>query len=261
MDAGYSCLQSEMAARLKTGWGCLLDWRRRVWGFNEYGRRQWVAAQAERIPPGARVLDVGAGIGQYRPLFAHCEYHAHDFGSEPDTIGKYTALDYQSDITAIPVGDRSFDVVLCTEVLEHVPEPIKAVTEMARILRPGGWLLLTAPLGSFLHQEPYHFYGGYTPHWYRRFLAQAGLEVKDIHSNRGFFSWFGQEVQRFTSYVSPRRNRQLGFLRRGALCLLWVMMLPPAKALPLIGFWLDRMGLEHTATVGYHVFAVKKAQA
>src|SRR5262245_38292614 len=122
--------------------------------FNQLNRDRWVAAQAALMSPGLRVLDVGAGTGRYRSLFSHCDYWAHDFGQEPSTIGKYTALDYESDITSLPVQDGSFDVVLCSEVLEHVPEPIQAVKELARILKPDGKLLLTAPLGAFLHQEP-----------------------------------------------------------------------------------------------------------
>ncbi len=87
--------------------------------------------------------------------------------------GGYAAIDYVCDITQIPVEPATFDVVLCTEVLEHHPEPINVVAELARVLKPGGVLLLTAPLGSGIHQEPYHFYGGYTPFWYRRFLRRA----------------------------------------------------------------------------------------
>src|SRR5690348_7241307 len=145
----------------------LRKWYRRIYDFNYYNRDQWVVSWAARIPKGSRVLDVGAGTGKYRSLFLNCDYRTQDFGQEHDTVGKYTSLDYVSDIAAIPVPDGSFDVVLCTEVLEHVAEPIRAVKELARILKPGGTLLLTAPLGSFLHQEPFHYYGGYTPHWYR----------------------------------------------------------------------------------------------
>lgn len=167
------------------------DWYDRVYRYNQYNRDRWVAAQAARIAAGSRVLDVGAGAGPYRPLFAHCEYRAHDFGREPGTIGKYTTLDFQSDITSMPVPDESFDVILCSEVLEHVPEPIRAVQEFGRILRSGGKLLLSTPLGSLLHQQPYHFYGGYTPHWYRRFLPEARLAIESIERNMGFFSLFG----------------------------------------------------------------------
>ncbi len=85
-------------------------------------------------------------------------------------------MDYVSDITDIPVHDESFDVIICTEVLEHVPEPIKTVQEFSRIIRPGGQLFITAPLGCGLHQVPYIFYGGYTPYWYEKFLPEYGFE-------------------------------------------------------------------------------------
>lgn len=238
----------------------LRAWRRRTWSFNSERRREWVAQQAAATPAGARVLDVGAGVGQYRQLFAHCDYRAHDFGLEPATAGQYTRLDYQSDITAIPVPDATFDVVLCTEVLEHVPEPIPALNEMVRILRPGGLLLISAPLGSHLHQEPYHFYGGYTPHWYFRFLTAAGCEVRSIESNSGFFSFFGQEAQRFSEYLRPRRTRRLGVARSVFLTGVWLAALPAAHLLPLLGSLLDRWDLERNATVGYHVVAVKQAE-
>jgi ubiquinone/menaquinone biosynthesis C-methylase UbiE len=112
-------------------------WYQRVYRFNLHCRDRWVAREAAKFPRGARVLDVGAGIGRYRHHFDHCEYRTHDFEEEPSTKGKYTKLDYRSDITEIPVPDGSFDVILCTEVLEHVPEPIRAIKEFSRILRGG----------------------------------------------------------------------------------------------------------------------------
>jgi SAM-dependent methyltransferase len=230
----------------------------RAYRYNRANRDAWVAAQAARTPAGARVLDVGAGVGPYRPLFAHCEYRAHDFAAVPETMGRYTPLDYVSDIVSIPVPDGSFDVVLCTEVLEHVPEPIAAVRELARIVRPGGRLLLSAPLGSILHQEPYHFYGGYTPHWYRRFLPEAGLEVEAVEANAGFFSLFGQEAVRYSTYLDPRHTAGTG-AARPLLALLWLGLLPLTRGVfPLLGRALDRLGLESTATAGYHVAAVKR---
>ena len=234
------------------------DWYRRVYSFNLYNRNRWVAAWAARLPSQSKVLDVGAGTGRYRSLFAHCDYYAHDFGQTPTLADKYTRLDYQSDITDIPVPDETFDVILLSEVLEHVPDPTKAVKEMARILRGGGRLLLTAPLASFLHQEPYHFYGGYTPHWYRKFLPQAGFEIESIEANRGFFSLFGQEAVRFSASIAPRQTVHKGVLTWIGLTILWLITLPFLRGLfPLIGGLMDRLELEQIATVGYHVVARK----
>ena len=226
--------------------------------FNVAERDRWVATQAAAIPSGSRVLDVGAGRGRYRSLFTHCEYLTHDFGKEPNTIGEYTALDYESDITSIPVHDNSFDVVLCTEVLEHVPRPILALQEIARILRLGGKLILTAPLGAALHQEPYHFYGGFTPYWYYTFLPEAAMDVISIEANRGFFSWFGQESARFSGLLNPLRTLHAGW-SWPLLTVLWLGTLPYCRILfPLLGGTLDKLGLEHIATVGYHIVAVRR---
>ncbi|HLJ51213.1 MAG TPA: class I SAM-dependent methyltransferase [Bryobacteraceae bacterium] len=227
-----------------------------VFAFNQHKRDIWVTGQSAQVLASERVLDAGAGDGRYRRLFSHCEYRTHDFGQEPSTIGRYTALDYQSDILSIPVADESFDVILCTEVLEHVPYPIETVQELARILRPGGKLLLTAPLGSFLHQEPYHYYGGYTPYWYQKFLPIVGLRVESIERNQGFFSWFAQEAIRFSTLLDPRRIPR-GW--RSIVCFpLWLLTLPLMRLFfPLVALFLDRLGLEQMATVGYHVVARK----
>jgi hypothetical protein len=52
--------------------------------------------------------------------------------------------------------------------------------EFARVLKPGGQLWITAPLLSYLHMEPYHYYGGFTHHWYRHWLPATGFDVKSI---------------------------------------------------------------------------------
>jgi SAM-dependent methyltransferase len=227
----------------------------RALNFNESQRERWVAEQARNVPSGASVLDIGAGTGPYRRFFEHCDYRAQDFAQEPGTIGRYTELDYVSDLTAIPVPDGSFDVILCTEVLEHVPEPCLAIKEMARIVRPGGRVLITAPLGSILHQEPFHFYGGFTPHWYERFLTAEGLRVTSLQRNGGFFSYFSQEARRFTALLKPGRNRGEHDLR---LLVLWAVTLPLFRFfLPALAGWLDRLNVESVSTVGYHVLAVR----
>ncbi len=147
----------------------------RIFRFNQTCRDEWIAKQAAALSPGTRVLDVGAGPCRYCGDFAHCQYHTHDFAQLLSDSTEYGKLDYVSDILDVPVEDASFDCILCTEVLEHVPEPIKAVHELARILRPGGRLIITAPLGCGVHQEPYFFYGGFSTFCHSRFLSEAGF--------------------------------------------------------------------------------------
>ena len=181
-------------------------------GYNQANRDAWVARAASLLPPGTRILDVGAGEGRYRTLFDHCDYRTQDFGSyEGTTEGllkdswHYGAIDYVSDATAIPVEDEAFDAVLCTEVIEHVPEPVAVLREIGRILRPGGTLFLSAPLASGLHQEPYHYYGGYTPHFYAYAMPQAGLTLVEVQQNGGLFLLVAQEVVRAADVIDERR--------------------------------------------------------
>jgi len=234
--------------------------RSELWSFNPVHRDRWIAAQAARVPKGARILDAGAGSAPYRPLFAHCRYTAQDFGGLEDRQlrhGGYARIDLVCDVAAMPVDDASFDVVLCTEMLEHHPEPVRVVHEFARVLAPGGRLILTAPLGSGIHQEPYHFYGGYTPYWYERFLAEAGFRDIRIEANAGSLRFFAQEAIRFIRDTRPFR------LRAGLLAtLLWVpcwLVLAPVLglAVPVAARLLDRYDREQRFTVGYHVTAVR----
>lgn len=228
--------------------------------FNQRNRDAWVARMAATIPAGSRVLDVGAGPCPYRSLFAHCRYFSHDFCQYEGTgegpmrdRWTYGKIDYVSDITAIPAADASFDAILCTEVLEHVPEPIAALREMARLLRPGGRLLLTAPLGSGLHQQPHHYYGGYTPHFYRRFLGEFGLVIDAITPNGGFYRHLHQELRRAAVLIQKQR----AYSRLHPLY--WLLRIGFRTLLPR---WLERLDAEQLIeefTVGYHVEAHKPA--
>lgn len=206
------------------------------------------------------MLDVGAGSCPYREFFSHCVYKTQDFTQlEPDQLrhGNYGKIDYVCDASHIPVPDDSFDVVLCTEMLEHVPEPVEVIAEFARILKPGGKIILTAPLGSGIHQEPYHYYGGYTPYWYEKFFSEKGFSRIVIEANAGFFKFYCQESLRFLQLSRPFR---LGM--PVPIELLWApvwVLLAPFLGLfvPLVCAYLDRFDTEKRFTVGYHVTAEK----
>jgi ubiquinone/menaquinone biosynthesis C-methylase UbiE len=189
--------------------------------FNALTRNKWVAEKAKEIPKGSSVIDVGAGECAYKHLFQHCDYKAQDFCQYSGTTEgtqqegwEYGLIDYVSDIDNIPVPDKSFDVALCTEVLEHVPKPIEALKEIGRMLKTGGILYLSAPLGSGLHQQPFHFYGGYTPHFYNKFLVEFGFEIIEIKPIGGLFKHVGQELHRVGRVLIDRKSRRFTFFHK-----------------------------------------------
>ncbi len=231
-----------------------------LFNFNVINRDRWIAHQAAKLPAGSRILDAGAGSCPYRGCFSHCDYKAQDFATlkgEQLSGGEYGQIDYVCDITSIPVPDESFDAILCSEVLEHLPEPIRAIEEFARILKPGGTMIITAPLGSGLHQEPFHFYGGYTPFWYEKFLAEAGFEAICVEENGRSLRACAQESMRFIQLSRPFR---LGMPLLMELIWLpfWLMVVPVMALLaPVAGFLLNRYDTDKRFTIGYHVTAIK----
>jgi ubiquinone/menaquinone biosynthesis C-methylase UbiE len=186
------------------------NWLKRVSGVNtnQDTRDSWVAGALAALPAGARILDAGAGEQRYRKHCAHLQYVAQDFGGY-DGVGNaeglhqgswnYGTLQIVSDITAIPEPAESFDAIMCTEVLEHVPDPLKALDEFARLLRPGGQLILTAPFASLVHFAPYHFASGFSRYWYEHHLAARGLEITELRANGDWFSYLWQELLRLPS--------------------------------------------------------------
>jgi len=233
-----------------------------VYNFNVVNRDVWITEQARLIPDGSRVLDAGSGSCPYRGCFAHCDYKAQDFTSLQGgqlSGGEYGEIDYICDIAAIPVNDASFDVILCSEVLEHLPEPIKVIQEFARILKPGGKVIITAPLGSGIHQEPYHFYGGYTPFWYEKFLTEFGFESINVEENAGSLRACGQESMRFIQLSRPF-SLAMPIWKEILWAPLWLLLLPfMAIIAPFSSQLLNRYDKDKRFTIGYHVTALRRS--
>ncbi len=109
----------------------------------------WLQAQASEAGTGYRVLDVGCGVKPYYPFFAEraAEYVGVDVVENP-------AAELLGSVEALPVPDASFDVVLCTQVLEHCDDPAQAVRELRRVLAPGGRVLASTHGVQVYHPSP-----------------------------------------------------------------------------------------------------------
>lgn len=129
------------------------------------------------LEPGSSILDVGAGEAPYRELFAGHDYRTTDWAQT--THEPTFAVDHVAPADDLPLADDSVDVVVCTQVLEHVPEPGAALAEFHRVLRPGGRVAISTPLTWFLHETPHDYYR-YTSYGLAHLLTGAGFERLDI---------------------------------------------------------------------------------
>lgn len=132
------------------------------------------------------LIDVGCGEQPYKKYFNHVERTvACDFDA---SRGK---VDFACPAHAIPTADGSFDSILCTEVLEHVPDPLAVWREFRRILKPGGRVLLSTPMYWPPHELPYDFYR-YPEQGLRYLAATAGFRVLELWPRGGRWALFGQ---------------------------------------------------------------------
>jgi SAM-dependent methyltransferase len=159
---------------------------------------EFVRAAAHATPAGAHVLDVGSGDAPYRELFAHVRYETTDWGESPHDGAR--DVDYIADAHDLPLPDGSVDVVLLTQVLEHVPDPARVLVELARVLTPGGTLYLTAPLVWELHELP-HDYFRYTAPGLTYLLGEAGFTDIVVEPRNDCFSTLAQMLRNIGSLM------------------------------------------------------------
>ena len=104
--------------------------------------------------PPHNVLDVGCGSMPYRDLFPSSACYEGLEIDQPRNRSNHLVT-YFYNGTDFPISDNSFDVVLCSQVLEHCFTPDSLLCEISRVLRPGGYLILTIPFVWPEHEQPY----------------------------------------------------------------------------------------------------------
>jgi SAM-dependent methyltransferase len=143
--------------------------------------RHWIL---EHVPAGAEVLEVGCGTGEMMALLREtrdCRCSGVDIS--PAAIAKVTAMGFNARSAAvppIPFETSTFDVVVCTEVLEHITNDKGTASEIRRVLRPDGMALITVPDGS-TDREELHIHR-YTAARLRKLLSSNAFTVVTIET-------------------------------------------------------------------------------
>ena len=230
----------------------------KVWldiNTNEDKRNLWLRQTLGSLPAGLRILDAGAGELRNKILCEHLHYVSQDvcqYEGSGDRKGLHTGtwdtsrIDIVCDITSIPEPDASFDAILCSEVFEHLTDPLQALDEFRRLLKPGGKIIFTAPFSSLVHFAPYHFTTGFSRYWYEHHLPLRGLEIVELQANGDWFSFARQELLRL-----PSMARRYGHWA-------WPFAyLVVAVGLVYFGLGGKRRSADDVACFGWHCVAIK----
>jgi SAM-dependent methyltransferase len=192
------------------------------------------------------VLDVGGEKGSRA---------GHDFQKLFDTrqyiylnISPAKAPDIVADGAHIPLAAEAFQAVVCLETLEHVREPLNVMREFARVLRPGGVLLLSVPFLYQIHSAPHDFWR-FTEHQVQYMVEETGLQITRMERIGLLFTVLCDMSKQAIGEIHPAPLRWL----------IGLLFLPPAALLVA----LEQMGMgRHSSvltryTTGYLVLARK----
>jgi len=219
--------------------------------------------QSNDLPTRSVILDAGAGKKPYKYLFSQFDYQSTDmpggFYSDPH--------DFECFLDEIPKPEGTYDAVVLTQVLEHVPDPWAVLREIKRVLKPNGRLLLSVPLTAPLHGEPWHFYH-FTHHALLDMSKKIGFEVRDLEKVGGAFWVLGKRLpdafmKLFKQYDPFRAKKRGQSVLKNILmnvCLLplfFIGYIPAAYILRPLFYWLDFFDKQKEFTLGYTLVLVK----
>lgn len=213
------------------------------YNYHFYRLQKFVRQLSETVRADDTLLDVGAGDCQYKSYFAgRCRYISQDVGNKSDGY-TYNQIDVRSEIYDIPLPDKSVDIILCTQVLEHLKYPTKAIQEMRRLLKCGGRLYLTVPFASEEHMLPYDYYR-YTRFSLDFLMRENGFKPLLIDPQGGRFITLGKGIKDLFPLLNPKFAKPI-----------YLIQLPLVLPILFVLFWLDKLDKNKYMTQNYDLIA------
>jgi SAM-dependent methyltransferase len=136
----------------------------------------------------ARLIDIGCGNKPYSEML---NPHITEYIGCDIIQSSNNCVDVLCEATKIPLPNDSFDTAFSTQTIEHVGDFQDMVNEAFRLLKPGGYFIVSGPMYWPLHEEPYDFHR-FTKHGFAHTLQKAGFEVVEIIPNGGKWALLGQ---------------------------------------------------------------------
>lgn len=209
--------------------------------------RLLLAELPHALPTAARVLDVGCGPGVLLGLIAGRHPDIEVFGVEfSATALQHAPVNLRPRIVCGDILNvaqqftaQSFDLIVCSEVLEHVPDPGAVVNVLGRLAKPGAILLFSVPAGM-RHWSTQDEAAGHLRRFevdeFRTLLANAGLHIDKLYTWGGPVSWI---YNRAINHLGPARAARSGESRSGRLVARWL-----TRALRIDDLWRTRRGFQ-----------------
>jgi 2-polyprenyl-3-methyl-5-hydroxy-6-metoxy-1,4-benzoquinol methylase len=116
---------------------------------------EWILKRERDLRTTGTLLDLGAGEGRYLPLWRRANPRAAILAAELSALASERSASRHPDVRhivadaqAVPLSDGSVDAIVSIEVIEHVPSGVEMLREVSRLLRSGGWALISTPCGN-----------------------------------------------------------------------------------------------------------------
>lgn len=152
------------------------------------------------------ILDVGSGYSPFKKYIKNGNVISVDSNSDvnPDIVGS---------IYSLPFKDNTFDGIICTDVLEHLEDPVIGVKEMKRVLKVNGYIYITVPMLWCLHYEPKDFFR-FTKYGITYILEKEGFKIEKVIPVGKIFSYLAARIcEKFYNMINkiifflPKQNR------------------------------------------------------